>query len=79
MEEKEPPADEQIQHWVSDRYGFVPHSAWIACCKRLCCLPVENVRALQQSRFNPCPLEHQDAIVKALRHFRVLPPEEEGS
>jgi hypothetical protein len=39
------PADEQIQHWVSERYGFVPPPAWIAYCKRLCGLPVENVRA----------------------------------
>ena len=74
--ERPSPADEQIQHWVSERYGFVPPPAWIAYCKRLCGLPVENVRAYQQSRFIPCPRKHQDAIITAFRHFGILPPEQ---
>jgi hypothetical protein len=74
--DKPPPTDEQIQHWVSERYGFVPPPAWIAYCKRLCGLPVDNVRAYQQSQFNPCPPEHQHAITKAFRHFGILPPEQ---
>jgi hypothetical protein len=74
--EKQPTADEQIQHWVRDRYHFVPQPGWIAHCKRLCALPVEDVRAYQQSRFDPCPLEHQDGILKAFRHFGLLPPEQ---
>jgi len=76
LRDKQAPADEQIQHWVSDRYGFVPSPAWIADCKRLCGVPVDNVRAYQQSRFNPCPTQHRDAIIKAFRHFGILPPEE---
>jgi hypothetical protein len=74
--EKQPTADEQIQRWVRDRYHFVPQPAWIAHCKRLCGLPVENMRAYQQSRLSPCPLEHQAAILKAFRHFGLLPPEQ---
>lgn len=72
---RQPPTDQEIQKWVEDRYGFVPESAWIAHCKRLCGLPVEDFRAYQQSRFSPCPLERQDAIMKAFRHFGVLPDE----
>jgi hypothetical protein len=37
---------------------------------------VEDVRTYQQSRFSPCPLERQDAIFKAFRHFGLLPPEQ---
>jgi hypothetical protein len=25
--DKQPPVDEQIQHWVSEHYGFVPSPA----------------------------------------------------
>jgi hypothetical protein len=74
--DKQSPVDEQIQHWVREHYGFVPSPAWIAYCKRQYGVPVDNVRAYQQSRFNPCPPQHQDAIVKAFRHFGILPPEQ---
>lgn len=70
-------ADEQIQRWVHDRYGFIPRPDWIAHCKRLCGLPVRDVRAYQQSRFSPCPPEHRKAILRAFRRFGLLPPNEQ--
>ena len=60
------PTDREIQHWVQERHGFFPTSAWIAHCRRLCGLTVENLSAYQQSRFEPCPLERQDAIIQLL-------------
>ena len=72
---REPATDREIQKWVEERHGFIPTSAWIAHCKRLCGLAVEDASAYQQSKFSPCPLERQDAIIKAFRHFGMLPEE----
>jgi hypothetical protein len=67
--------DRKIQEWVQERHGFLPTIVWIAHCRRLCGLAVENLSAYQQSRFKPCPLERQDAIIKAFRYFGMLPDE----
>ena len=67
------PTDREIQNWVRQEFGFWPESAWIAHCKLLCGLNVENVRAYQQSRVNPCPLDKQFALTSALRHFKLVP------
>jgi hypothetical protein len=72
---QQPATDREIQEWVQQRHGFFPTSVWIAHCRRLCGLAVENLSAYQQSRFEPCPLERQEAIIKAFRHFGMLPEE----
>jgi hypothetical protein len=72
---RRPATDQEIRKWVHRHFGFWPEAAWIAHCKRLSSLPVEDVRLYQQSQFVPCPLEKQSAVIKALRHFGMLPPE----
>ena len=67
------PTDREIQNWLYERFHFWPEPAWIAHCKLLCGLTVKHVRSYQQSRFNPCPLDRQDAVIKALRHFKLIP------
>ena len=70
-----PATDREIQEWVQERHGFFPTIVWIAHCRRLCGLAAENLSAYQQSRLEPCPLDRQDAIIKAFRHFGMLPEE----
>ena len=67
-----PATDLAIQKWVERQHGFVPHPEWIAHCKQLCGLLVENVRAYRQSRFDQCPPEKRAAIKQAFRQFGML-------
>jgi hypothetical protein len=64
--------DLDIQKWVQERHGFVPHPAWITHCKQLCGLAVENVRLYQQARFHQCPPDKHPAIKQAFRHFGMM-------
>jgi hypothetical protein len=68
--------DLEIQKWVAQYHGFVPDPAWIAHCKQLSGLPVENVRLYQEARFHPCPLDKQPAIRQAFRYFGMLSQEQ---
>jgi hypothetical protein len=68
-----PATDLEIRKWVSERFGFEPKPGWIAHCRRLCDLQVPDVPAYQESRLDPCPLERQAAIMKAFRHFGLIP------
>jgi hypothetical protein len=52
---RRPATDQEIRKWVHRHFGFWPEAAWIAHCKRLCSLPVEDVRLYQQSQFEPLP------------------------
>ena len=70
--EPTPPTDREIQHWVRQQFAFLPKLAWIAHCKILCSLPGADARAYQLARFDPSPLERQDAIIKAFRHFKMI-------
>jgi hypothetical protein len=72
---RQPATDQEIRKWVHRHFGFWPEPAWIAHCKRLCSLPAEDVGLYQQPESNPCPSEKQAAVIKALRHFGMLPPE----
>jgi hypothetical protein len=72
---RQPATDQEIGKWVLRHFGFWPEPAWITHCKRLRSLPVQNVGLYEQSQFNPCPLEKQSAVIKAFRHFGMLPPE----
>ncbi len=62
----------EIQDWVRQEFGFIPKQSWIAHCKILCGLSVADARTHQLARFDPCPLERQDAIIKAFRHFKMI-------
>ena len=68
-------SDHEIRNWVLREHGLTVELAWIADCKRECGIPVDDVRAFQQSRFSPCPPEKRPAIKQAFRHFGMLPPE----
>ncbi len=67
-----PTTDLEIQKWVERHFGFRPEVDWIAHCKRLCDLPIEDVRAFQKSRFCLCPEHRQPAIKQAFRYFGML-------
>jgi hypothetical protein len=64
--------DQEIQKWVHEEFRFWPQPVWIEHCKILCGLPAGDVRNHQLARFNPCPLDKQDAIVKSFRHFKMI-------
>jgi hypothetical protein len=60
--------DLEIQKWVEERHGFVPHPGWIEHCRELCGLPAETLYTA-----SPCPPDKQVAIKQAFRHFGMLP------
>ena len=72
MSQPQRTTDREIQNWVYEQFRFWPEFVWIAHCKVLCGLTVGDVRTHQQARFKFCPLDRQDAIIKAFRHFKMI-------
>lgn len=63
----------QVQNWVSEHYGFVPKTCWIAHVKELNRLPRRDApNRLGSQRAQPCPPEKRGAIEAAFHHFGLL-------
>ena len=67
--------DQEIRAWVYRQHGLKVELGWIANCKVECGIPIDNVRAFQQSHLSPCPPEIRPAIKQAFRHFGMLSSE----
>ena len=67
--------DLDIQRWVDQRYGFVPHPYWIAHCKELFHLAVEKPEDPRKP-WHECPSEKRLIIMEALAHFGLLEDKE---
>jgi hypothetical protein len=63
--------DLDIQHWVEERYGFVPHPYWIAHCKELYLRGVESPEGLRKP-WHECPPEKRSIFREAFAHFGLL-------
>ena len=67
------PTYKQIQSWVRRQYGWTPETCWIAHCKELSGIPVTPAWNRQDGeRAKPCPLDKQEAIFAAFRHFGMI-------
>ena len=67
-----PITDLDIEEWVEEQYGFVPHPYWISHCRELFLggggAAVEGRRPWQE-----CPVDKQAGIREAFVHFGLLP------
>jgi hypothetical protein len=65
------PTDLQIQQWVQNRYGFVPHPYWISHCRELY---IEGTHPSEENRriWHLCPLDKQAALKEAFLYFGML-------
>jgi hypothetical protein len=61
---------EEIQDWVERHFGFRPEAAWIAHCKIIRGLDVENAHVCRQARLKPCPPDKHDAIISETKARR---------
>ena len=64
----------QIQHYVRQRYGFLPSTCWIAHVKADHGLTkrITPNRKSRSERQNPCPDRKRPAIEAALHHFAMM-------
>jgi hypothetical protein len=66
----------EIQAYVESKYGFIPHTCWIAEVKELCHIPhlreAPNRLAKEIEKSNLCPKEKIDCIKDALKHFEMI-------
>jgi hypothetical protein len=67
----ETPTDLQIEQWVQEQYGFVPHPYWISHCKELYIQGTESPDRLPWHR---CPPDKRAAIREAFLHLGMLKP-----
>jgi hypothetical protein len=69
----EPIRDLEIEQWVHEHYGFVPHPFWISHCKELY-LGVDNSGMPGKIRkaWHECPADKRAAIRDAFLHFQML-------
>jgi hypothetical protein len=65
--------DLQIEQWVQERYGFVPHPYWINQCRELY---IEGTQPSEENRrpWHECPPDKRPAIKEAFLHFGMLEP-----
>ena len=67
-----PIADLDIEQWVEEHYGFVPHPYWISHCRELFLRSLEPT--LQERRsWHECPQDKREGIKEAFLHFGLLP------
>jgi hypothetical protein len=64
-------SDLDIQEWVQEHYGFVPHPFWIRHCEELY-LHIPWAPAEARRAWHECPADKQLAIKAALQHSGVL-------
>jgi hypothetical protein len=67
------PTDLQLQEWIEEQYGFVPHSYWISHCRELY---IEGTESSEESRrpWHECPPDKRSALKEAFLHFGMLEP-----
>jgi len=65
---REPVHDLDIQEWVHDKYGFVPHPFWINHCRELYLSSPQQIRAA----WHECPAAIRPIIREAFSHFGLL-------
>ena len=65
-------SDLQIEEWVQEQYGFVPHPFWIDHCKELY---IQGSRSSVERRppRHECPADKRAAIKEAFLHFGMVP------
>ena len=64
-------SDLQIEQWVQEKYGFIPHPFWIRHCEDLY---IQGARSSVEHRrpWHECPLDKRPAIKAAFLHFGML-------
>ena len=66
----------EIQLYVECKYGFVPHTCWIADVKELCNIPhlkeAPNRKGVERGKHNRCPKEKIVCIKDALQYFGMV-------
>jgi hypothetical protein len=63
-------SDLDIQEWVQEHYGFVPHPFWIRHCKELYLHAPMTTEARLLGR--ECPEDKRLPIKAALQHFGMI-------
>ncbi len=63
-----PVSDKDLQHWVKDRYGFLPLAEWIAHCREL----YLHEPAKQRDSLEECPLDKRAFVWEAFVYFGLL-------
>jgi hypothetical protein len=58
--------DEDIQHWVKDRYDFIPCPEWIAHCREL----YLQEPAMPRDPSDECPPEICSVVLEAFAYLR---------
>ena len=70
-----PVTDLEIERWVEQRYGFIPHPSWIAHFKELFHLTVGEP-ANPRNPWRECPPEKRLIIGEAFTQFGLLEDEQ---
>jgi len=65
-------SDLEIEQWVQEHYGFVPHPFWINHCKELYLGHTVRLKENRKSWYE-CPVDKRPAIRDAFVHFHLLP------
>ena len=66
-----PITDFDIQEWIDEHYGFVPHPYWISHCKELF-LPGSETPAERRRPWHECPLDKRSRVREAFVYFGLL-------
>jgi hypothetical protein len=64
-------SDLDIQRWVQERYGFVPHPSWIQHCKELYHLTRQQPEG-RRKEWHECPPEKRLMIREAFVRFGLM-------
>lgn len=64
-------SDFEIEEWVQDRYGFIPHPFWIDHCKELYIHGGRSTLEGRSARY-VCPADKRLAIREAFVYFGML-------
>lgn len=66
----------EIQLFVECKYGFIPHTCWIAEVKEPCQIPHQreavNRLGKEREKSNRCPKEKIPCIKDALKHYGMI-------
>jgi hypothetical protein len=65
-------SDFDLEQWVHEHYGFVPHPFWISHCKELY-LGETGTPGNVRKPWQECPADGRPAIRDAFVHFHMLP------
>ena len=68
----EPIRDLEIEQWVQEHYGFVPHPFWISHCKELYGIRDPEMPGKARKPWHECPADKRAAIRDAFVHFQML-------